>query len=132
MATLLRLYSYLYHLILCLFLLGISSIAVLSHSGTLRLEMLPWKGDELVHWVLIGSLTGLACVVLAITGIFRYLFPFWTLLIGVLMVRGFLLSGYTFSGQDEFHWVLGLIAGAIVAFLASLTLFTRSSRRKRA
>jgi hypothetical protein len=41
------------------------------------------------------------------------------------------LSGYMFSGKDEFNWVLGLIAGAIVAFLASLTLFTSSSRRKR-
>jgi hypothetical protein len=132
MATLLRLYSYLYHLILCLFLLAISSIAVLSHSGTLRLEMLPWKGDELIYWVFLGSLAGLACLVLAITGIFRYLFPFWALLIVVLMVRGFLLGGYTFSGRDEFNWILGLIAGAILAFLASLTLFTSSARRKRA
>jgi hypothetical protein len=111
--------------------LGIASIALMSHTGTLRLEMLPWKGDELIHWVLLGSIAGLTCLVLAITGIFRYLFPIWTLLIAGLMVRGFLLSGYTFSGRDEFNWVLGLIAGAIVAFLASLTLFRGSSRRKR-
>jgi hypothetical protein len=48
------------------------------------------------------------------------------------MVRGFLLGGYIFSGRDEFNWILGLIAGAILAFLASLTLFTSSARRKRA
>ena len=125
MATLLRLCSYLYHLVLCLFLLGISSLALLSNVHTLRFEMLPWKGDELIHWVFFGSIGGLACLILAITGIFRYLFPLWTLFVAVLMVRGFLLTGYAFSGKDEFHWVLALIAGAIIAFLASLTLLKK-------
>ncbi len=131
MATLLRLYSYLYHLVLCLFLLGISGIAAESHTGTLSLEMLPWKGEELIRYVLYGSLAGLLCLFLAMTGIFRFLFPLWTLLVAVLMFRGFMLTGYVFSNKEQFYWVLALIAGAFGAFLGSLTLFRSSARRTR-
>ncbi len=128
MATLLRLYSYLYHLILCIFLLGISGLAKASNAHNLDLSMLPWKGDELIAWVFYGSLAGLIALLLAISGIFRYLFPIWTFIVAVLMVRGFLLQGYAFTGKDHFYAVLALIAGAIGAFLSSLTLLKRSRR----
>ena len=130
MATLLRLYSYLYHFVLALILLGISGVALASNVHTLNLAMFPWKGDELIHWLFFGSIAGLITIALAVTGIFRFLFPFWTLLVFVMMARGFLILPYTFTGKDEFYTVLALIAGAFVAFLGSLTLF-RSKRRRR-
>jgi hypothetical protein len=129
MATLLRLYSYLYHGILALFLLGISVVAMTSDSHSLSLSMLPWKGDQLVHWLLAGSLIGLLSIVLAITGIFRPLFPIWALFVLLMMVWGYIIKPYGFSGTQEFYSVLWLIAGAFVAFLASLTLFRRRLRR---
>ncbi len=128
MATLLRLYSYLYHLILCLFLLGISGLAKLSDTHTFSLAALPWKGDELTAWVFYGSLVGLISLVLAVLGIFRYLFPIWTLVVAIMMVRGFIIQSYTFAGPSEFYAVLALIAGAFGAFLSSLTLFKRNNR----
>jgi hypothetical protein len=128
MATLLRLYSYLYHLVLSLLLLGISGIAIASDVHTLNLTMLPWTGDELIHYVFYGSIVGLLSVVLAATGIFRYLFPIWALIIFVLMVRGFLISPYMFTGKDQFYSVLALIAGAFLAFLGSLTVFRKKRR----
>ena len=109
MATLLRLYSYLYHLILCVFLLGMSGLAKASDAHSLNLSMLPWKGDELIAWVFYGSILGLITLVLAITGIFRYLFPVWTLLIAILMIRGFLLQGYVFADKSQFYAILFLI-----------------------
>lgn len=129
MATLLRLYSYLYHAILCLFLLGLSIVATVSDQHTLRLEMLPWTGEELTRWILWGSIAGLIALMLAITRTFKYLFPFWTLLVAIMMVRGFLLTPYSFHGKEQFYWILALIAGAIVAFLGSLTLFKAGKRR---
>jgi hypothetical protein len=128
MATLLRLYSYLYHFVLTAFLLGISVIALASDAHTLDLPMLPWKGDELAHYLLYGSLIGLLSIILAVTGIFRYLFPFWTVAVLVMMVRGFILQPYTFEGKDQFRTVLILIAGALLAFLSSLTLFRQRRR----
>ena len=129
MATLLRLYSYLYHGILALFFLGISIVALASNAHNLTFSALPWKGDELVHWLLVGSICGLLSIVLAVTGKFRLLFPIWALLVFVLMVWGFLIRPYSFEGRSEFNTVLLLIAGALLAFLASLTLFRRPARR---
>ena len=128
-ARILRGYSYLYHLILCLFLLGVALIALMS-TGTLRVEVLPWKGDDLIQWLLWGSLAGILSIILAITGVFRYLFPIWTLLVLIMLVRGYLLQPYTFGGKEPFYQTLWLIGGALIAFLASLTLF-RSRRRRR-
>jgi hypothetical protein len=128
MAIILRLYSYLYHFVLALFLLGISAIALTSHSS-LNLGMFPWTGETLTTYLFYGSLLGLVSLALAITGVFRYLFPVWALVVLVLMVRGFLLAGYQFSGKDEFNRVLFLIAGAFLAFLGSLTLLRAKKKR---
>lgn len=128
-ALILRVYSYLYHLVLCLFLLGLS-IAAMTSSSTLQLSMLPWIGSDLTSWLLWGSLAGILTIILAATGIFRFLFPVWTLGVLVLMVQGFLLKPYTFEGKPEFFTILWLIGGALLAFLASLTLL-RPARSRR-
>ena len=128
-AKILRVYSYLYHLILCLFLLGISIIAILS-TGLLRLEVLPWQDDDLVQWLLCGSLAGILSIILAVTGIFRYLFPVWALVVLVMLIRGYLIQPYTFAGKDPFYQTLWLIGGALIAFLASMTLFTKPKKRR--
>jgi hypothetical protein len=109
--------------------LGISVVAV-STSNTLKLPMLPWTGADLTTWLIWGSLAGLISLFLAISGTFRFLFPIWTLTVFVLMFRGYLLQGYTFESKAAFYSVLWLIAGALVAFLASLTLLkVRRTRR---
>jgi hypothetical protein len=123
-------YSYLYHLVLCLFLLGISVVAM-STSNTLKLSMLPWTGADLTSWLLWGSLAGLISLILAVTGTFRFLFPLWALTVLILMVRGYIVNSYTFAGRSEFNTVMWMLAGAVLAFLASLTLF-RATRTRRA
>lgn len=130
-ARLLRVYSYLYHLILALFLLGISAVAMLS-SNSLQIPILPWTGDELNRWLFWGSMFGIATIILAVTGIFRFLFPLWCLAVLVLLVRGYMLTPVPFSGgREDFNQALWLMAGALLAFLASLTLFRAQRRRRR-
>ncbi len=129
-AKLLRLLAYLFHLMLALFLLGLALLAI-SSERPLQLDMLPWKGDDLSTWLLWGALAGITSVVLAVTGWFKYLFPIWALTILVLLVRGYFLQPYSFSGKDAFYQTLYLIGGALVAFLISLTLFTRTESRAR-
>jgi hypothetical protein len=126
---LLRVYSYLYHLVLCLFLMGVAVVAITSPSK-LNLTMLPWSGSDLTTWLLWGGLAGLISIILAVTGVFRFLFPLWTLAVLLLMVQGFLIKPYTFEDKTSFYNVLWILAGALLAFLASLTLF-RSTRSRR-
>src|SRR5579859_1527714 len=81
LGALFRIYSYLYHLILALFLFGIATVAIVSHlqahpsegKGSLTLGMLPWKGHTLVHWILGAAVFGLVSIVLAWRGKLRFL-----------------------------------------------------------
>jgi hypothetical protein len=130
-SILLRVYSYLYHAVLSLLLLGMGLIAKLSNSSTFTLEMLPWKGQELINYVLWGGAFGLLSVLLAITGIFRFLIPIWAAIVVWFMVQGFILRAYNFDSADHFYWVLFLIAGAIGAFLSALTVFKKKEVRYR-
>ena len=125
---LLRLYSYLFHTILSLFLIGISLVAVTA-GNDLKLAMLPWEGPALAQWVLVIGVLGLLFVLLAITGIFRYIFPLWTLFIFVLMFRGFFLTPYDFGDAEHFRGAAWLTFGAFGAFLSSLSVLGRRSRR---
>jgi uncharacterized membrane protein len=126
----LRLYSYLYHFVLALFLLALAVVALAS-ANTLRIAVLPWQGEAATQWLLWGSILGILSIVLAVTGIFRYLFPLWALAVFVILVRGYILQPIPFSGPDDFRNAMLLTLGAFIAFLASLTLF-RMNRRRRA
>lgn len=111
--TLLRLFSYLFHGLLALFLLGIASLA-LSSGQTLQLDMLPWEGKELTYWLFFGALLGLILVILAILRIWRPLFFVWTLAVLFLMVRGYFFSRYHFPSLPDVHRALLLVAGALL------------------
>lgn len=127
LGVLLRLYSYVYHLVLSLVLLGLGIVAY-SSGKTLSLGMLPWEGEKLTQALLALGVIGLVCIFGAVSGLFRWLFPIWTLVILILMIRGFFLSSFSYSGPDQFHGVLWLMLGALVAFLSSLSLLTKRRR----
>jgi hypothetical protein len=126
---LLRVYSYLFHLILSLFLVGISIVAM-SSGKALTLKMLPWEGDQLNHWMLSLGILGIICVFLAVTGLFRWIFPLWTLLVFVLMLRGFFLTSYDFGGEANFKGAAWLTFGAFAAFLSSLSVLSQRRNRR--
>lgn len=128
-ARIFRLLAYLYHLIFALYLLGISIVALTSHN-TLKMPFLPWSGEALTTWLIGGAIIGIVSIILAITGIFRYLFPVWAFAMLAVLVRGFLIRPYSFDGgKAEFQQIMMIIGGALLAFLISLTLFKREPRR---
>lgn len=131
LSTLLRVYSYLYHAGISIFLLGISSLAKMSDSSTFKLDVLPWKGADLATYLFWGSVAGLVSVVLAATGMFRYLFPIWAAVVLWYMVQGFLLQPYSFEDVSDLYWALGLIAGAMLALVGALTVFKKRNFRYR-
>jgi hypothetical protein len=95
--TLLRFFSYLFHGILALFLMAVSGLALLSSGQSLHLGMLPWTGSTLTTVVFLASICGLLMLFLAMRGKLRWLFFLWSLGVIVLMVKGYILSGYHFA-----------------------------------
>ncbi len=128
--AILRVFTYLYHLILGLLLTALGSLTLASGVHNLRLTMLPWTGSQLTWWVFWMGVVGLLATILAITGVFRYLFPLWCLFVVIMMIRGYFFTGpYVFSSRGQFYNIVWLTAGAIVAFVTSLTLLRPARAR---
>src|SRR3954447_8423523 len=116
--AIMRYFAYLFHALLALFLIAVSGLAMASGGGDLRLKMLPWEGDTLERVVLIGALVGLVTVLLAMRGVLRILFLIWSFLVFVMLVKGYIFSGYKFHA-NEFRTALYLIAASFLALLGA-------------
>ena len=112
--ALLRYFSYLYHGLLCLFLLGLSAMALATGMHSLQLDVLPWKGTTLTYWIFFGPLLGLMALLMSVKRIFPSLFVLWALIVMVMLVRGYIFSGYYFD-TGEFRLAMWLIAGSLIA-----------------
>ena len=119
--------SYVFHGLLCLILLAVSIVVLAGGAQTLHLGMLPWTGSTLLYALLFGSLAGLVTVLLAIKGTWRPLFFVWSLVVAVLLLKGYIFSGYRFS-PGEFGPVMCLIVGSAIALLGSFARMLRQLR----
>jgi hypothetical protein len=128
--ALLRLLSILFHLLLTLFLIGVSGVALLSGTRALQLGMLPWTGSTLVYCVFFGALLGLFTVILAVLGKVRLLFFFWSLAVAVLLVKGYFLSGYRF-GPGEAKTALYLTLASLLAIAGAWFQMWSGSPKRR-
>ncbi|MEO7652676.1 MAG: hypothetical protein ABIZ80_19625 [Bryobacteraceae bacterium] len=127
-AALSRIFSYLFHTLLALFLLGVALVSLLSGGHNLRMAMLPWTGAQLTWSLVASSLFGLICVVTAMLGKVRPLYFLYTAAVFVMIVRGYFVSGYTFGTQDEFRFALYLSGGALLAMLGGWWQWRRKRR----
>lgn len=107
-------FSYLFHFLLALLLLGFAGIALASSPGSLHLEMLPWSGPALLYVLLGGALFDFLSVALAVTGRVRFLILLWSLAVAVFLTKAYVFSGYRF-GPGEWRRTVYLIAAAWVA-----------------
>jgi hypothetical protein len=116
--AIMRIFSYLFHAVLALFLLVVSVVALVSGPDTLHLGMLPWSGTRLTYILFSGSLLGLLSVLLALFGKLRPLFFLWSLAVAVLLVKGYIFSHYRlWSG--ELDTAIYLIAASLAAVLGA-------------
>lgn len=122
---LIRIYSLLFHLLFSLFLLALAIVGYASSGAGLTLGMTPWSGNELVGSLFALGLGGLLFVILAFNGAQRFLYMIWTLVMLYLLVSGYFLSNYRFSGPGEFEFALYLALGALLAFFGSLLLLRK-------
>jgi hypothetical protein len=128
---LLRVYSYLFHLFLTLFLLALSLVSLLN-GQELQLKMLPWTGMALTYWVLGLSLAGLVSLILAMRGVARPLFTIWALAVAAFAIRGFFLSSYYFRAPEEFNAAVWFTVAAVLAVFGAWSQWRRKppARRK--
>ena len=116
---LLRIFSYLFEGALALFALAISVMSLRS-AAELNLGFLPWTGKPLSYWLLGLALVGLLTVWMAMRGSMRALFFLWSLGVFVLLLKGFFLSLYRFTGGAvSFKTALLLTAGMLLGTLGS-------------
>ena len=116
---LLRIFSYLFEGALALLVLAISLVSLRSVTE-LNLGFLPWTGRPLSYWLLGLALVGLITVVMAMRGTMRALFFLWSLGIFLLLLKGFFLSLYRFTGGAvSFKAAVLLTAGMLVGTLGS-------------
>lgn len=121
LVLILRVFSYGYHILLGMFLLGIGLVGKFSASHTtFSTPALPGEGDEQITYAIGLGLIALVTVALAVLAKFRPAFVVWTLVAVVLFFRGFFWQPYYYAGAEEFKFTLWLFAGAVVAFLGSL------------
>ena len=127
--TLLRLFSFVFLGLLALFLIAVSSFALTSGAPSLELGLLPWTGSTLAWVVLGGSLFGLVSVLLAMASKWRFLFFLWSLAVAVLLVRGYIFTGYRIP-PGGVSTAIGLTVGALIALLGAwFQLFRRRRER---
>ena len=128
--ALLSFLSYLFHILLCLMLLVMSGLAMAAGAQTLQLGMLPWTGSTLLYVLFFGALLGLLTVFLAIKGWMRPLFFVWSLVVTIMLVKGYIFSGYHFT-PGEFNRVLYLIGGSLIALIGAWAQMSNSRARAR-
>jgi uncharacterized membrane protein YkvI len=124
---LLRFYSYLFHLAVSFFLLGLGIVSAAS-STPLHLDAFGLPAEKALLGVFVLGIVGLFSTVLAFTGTFRLLFPLWAAAVVWLMVKGFFLSSYAFSGLAGFRSAILLTLGAIASFFGALWVLKPRSR----
>jgi uncharacterized membrane protein len=122
-------FSYVFHGLLCLILFVISCLALAAGAQTLQLGMLPWTGSTLLYTLLAGSLVGLATVILTVRGHWRPLFFVWNLVVTLLLVKGYIFSGYHFA-PGEFRTAAYLIVGSVIALIGSWFAMSQKARAR--
>lgn len=127
MGILMRIFSYLFHAILAMFLFGVSAFALLNGKHNLHLSLLPWEGKNLTFWMLFLGLAGLMSVLLAVFGKSRILFLIWSIGVLLMLVRGYVFTGYYFGGLGGLSSALAFM---LAAFLAAIGAWLRFRQRE--
>ena len=130
-SRILRIFSYVFEILLCLFMLALGLV------GGDKLDLhglLPWDPPSLGRWLIILALIGIVCVALAITGWFRYLYPLWAFAVVAMLLRGFFSQASFESGSlFSFTQAIWIVALALLAFIGSMSvIWTRAQSRAQA
>ena len=109
-------------------LIALGTVSLVSGADSLRLGMLPWTGATLTRVVFFAGVLGLITVVLAIAGKLRPLFFAWALAVAVIVVKGYVFTGYRLQ-PGEARLALYLIGASLLALPGAWFHMWRKPRR---
>ena len=84
----------------------------------------------MLYVLFFGALAGLATVLLAIKGTWRPLFFVWSLVVLLLLVKGYVFSGYHFS-PGEYRTAGFLMVGSAIAVVGAWARMGRATGARR-
>ncbi len=117
-ALLLRIYSFVFHMMLGVFLVTSAAISYRSHR-TMNLDMLPFPDENLLRDTVLLGLIGIFCTLLSLTRTLKILFVLWTALAFYLMLKWFFLESYVFDDAHQTRGAIWLTFGALGAFFGA-------------
>ncbi|MCC7156998.1 MAG: hypothetical protein IT161_20630 [Bryobacterales bacterium] len=118
---LMKYFSCLFHFVLGLFVAGLAAFFLITGANNVKMQMVPfWTGDALKYWLLGLGLLAVFSAVLAVMNKVRVLLVLWSLAALCIIVYGYFLSSYRFSGSAEAKSAGCLALGALAAFIGSL------------
>ncbi|HZU26744.1 MAG TPA: hypothetical protein VFA04_14560 [Bryobacteraceae bacterium] len=129
MRTLFRAYACLFEIAVSLVLIALAVLAYTGDVANFRLPILPLEGAALARATLALGIVGLVMLGLPITGVFRPALPIWSLIVFVLLFRGWFASAYTFANSSGFSIAVWITAGALLAFILSFAIFRRATKK---
>ncbi len=127
--TVMRVFSYLFHLLLALFMFGLFFVAWTSGGSNLSIDVLPWQNATLGYVLLGASIAGIVSVALAVKRILPVLLFLWSVVVLVMLVRGYLFSSYRFDYGYSTPALLTL--GAFLSVVGSWIQFRQKPEKVR-
>jgi hypothetical protein len=116
LGLILSIFSFAFHAVLSLVMVGLAGISLTS-GESLRLEQVPGEGQTTAFWLLGGFVIGGLSTLFGALGKARLLFLVWTVVVFLMMLRGYIFSPYTFEGTDHFRMSMYLMGAAFIAMM---------------
>ncbi len=120
--SIMRYFAYVFHALLAFFLLAVAGLALASGTPSLQFGMLPWDGSTLNYVLFFGALAGLVTLLLALRGTWPVLFLLWSALVALLLLKGYIFTGYRLQ-SGEWKAALLLLIGAFLALPGAWSKF---------
>lgn len=130
LGVMMRAYSYLFHILLALFLIALALLDFSNGVHNLNLRMMPWKGATLAYAVLAMGIVGFLATVLAWKGLLRLFFFVWALFVAGFMIKGYIFSAYIFAGAADFWRTMAFIFAALIAAAGAYLIWRQQPARR--
>lgn len=128
--TLLRWFALLFHTLFAAAVLILAVISALSPPHELWFPVLPWSGRQLAVGLASLGVLGILVVWAAARGKARLLWLVWSVVVLVLIVRGYWFSDYRFTPESsQLRTAFVAVAAALVGVLGAKRSGPAGSRR---
>lgn len=118
--SLLRVYSWVFEALLCLFGIGVAIVSLtVGRRDPVQVEWLPWSPGTLPAWLIGLGVVGLILVFLAVIGRYRFLLFLFAAAVFALLTKGLFFTTVSFDGPAGGRNSLLLVLGAFLAIIGA-------------